>query len=128
MAYKTAWSEKQEVGIATELLRKNSEVAEDSAEGKEVKMGEREFQTTLSMIIALCNSHFSDWWCMGWGGWSSFKGPVASGVGSDSLSFTILHLLIISLRSTYGFDERKGSTRASHFIKLLLSPITAERR
>lgn len=104
MAYKTAWSEKQEVGIVTELLRKNSEVAENRPEGKEVKIGDREIQMTLSMIIALCNSHFSDWWCMGWGGWRNFKGPVASGVGSYSLSFTISHLFIISLRNTYGFD------------------------
>lgn len=38
VANKTAWSEKQEVGIMTELLRKNSEVAENRPEGKEVKL------------------------------------------------------------------------------------------
>lgn len=40
VAYKTAGSEKQEVGGENELCRENSELAEDSSEGKQVKNGQ----------------------------------------------------------------------------------------
>lgn len=41
VAYRTAGSEKQEVGIETELHRENSKLAEDRSEGMQVK-NERE--------------------------------------------------------------------------------------
>lgn len=49
-----------EVGIETELLRKNPELAEDGSEGKQVKNGQKGVPGDFSIIIALCNLRFSD--------------------------------------------------------------------
>lgn len=89
VASKTAGSEQPEVGTETELHRENSELVETAQRAWRSGAGKREFETTLSMIIAVCNSHFSHVWCMGWGGSSKCKGPVASGTGSGLLLYLI---------------------------------------
>lgn len=103
MAYRTAGSEKQEVGIETELHREKPKLAEDRSEGMQVK-NEREgvlddslnCHCSLYLTFSRCVVHAV-------GGSRRLKGPIACGTGADSLLFTSLcHLTILSLKCRYG--------------------------